>query len=80
MYIIYKSNEYFTNMVLFIFSRTVFGDIYKFIYGFRNIKNINIMNKITKKKKYFKDFVQLICFSVNYAFHDLAYRSNGMYT
>jgi len=35
-------------MVLFILSRTFFGDIYKFIYGFRNIKNINIMNKITK--------------------------------
>jgi hypothetical protein len=43
MYIIYKSVDDFTNIVRlgFILSRTFFGDIYKFLNGSRNIKNIN---------------------------------------
>ena len=31
-------------MVLFILSRIFFGDIYKFVNGFRNIKNFNKNN------------------------------------
>ena len=41
MYIIYKSVNDFTNMVLFILSSIFFGDINKFVNGFRNTKNIN---------------------------------------
>ena len=44
MYIIYKSVDDFTNMLLFILSRNFFGDIYKFVNGFRNIKNIKKNN------------------------------------
>ena len=43
MHIIYEYVD-FTIMVLFILSRTFFGDIYKFVNGFRNIKNINKKN------------------------------------
>jgi len=40
MYIVYKSVDDFTNMVLFIISR----NIGKFVNGFRNIKNNNQVN------------------------------------
>ena len=44
MYIIYKSVDDFTNVVLFIHTRKFFGDVYKFVNGFRNIKIINKNN------------------------------------
>jgi hypothetical protein len=44
MNIVYKSLDNFTKMVVFILSRTFFGNIYKFVNGFRNIKNINKNN------------------------------------
>jgi hypothetical protein len=46
-----KSVDDFTNMVLFNLSRTFFDDIYKFVNGFRNIKNINKNNY--KYEEYF---------------------------
>ena len=48
MYIIYKFVDDFTNMVLYICSRTFFGDIYKLVNGFINIKNIKIISGIYK--------------------------------
>ena len=44
MYIIYKSVDVFTGMVLFMLSRTFFGDIFKFVSEFRNIKKNKITN------------------------------------
>ena len=44
MYIIYKSVDDFTNVVLFTHTRKFCADAYKFVKGFRNIKIINKNN------------------------------------
>ena len=81
MYIIYKSVDVFTGMVLFMLSRTFFGDIFKFVSEFRNIKknkitNYNYEEYILRIYKYYekdyklnyKYFKKLICFNFNYVF------------
>ncbi len=53
MYIVYKSLDDFTKMVVFILSRTLFGNIYKFVNGFRILRYRILINTIINMKNIF---------------------------